>query len=284
MSNVKITKNRNREEYTFANINLLGKCNANCYFCLGKDIPDLLNIHNQTQTHFREWSNFSKFLELCKEKNIKKIYLTGQNTDALCYKYFGELVEYIQGLGFDMGIRTNGYLIPEHINDIRKLRSGVGLSIHTLKPETNKMIMGREDILDWERLIPAIKSNTNHIRVAIVINRYNKDEVIDLIKYLSKFDEIQYIQARRISTDTREDELIEDVKLYEAIYQKVIDEYNVYNTFYNAQRVNMFGKEVCWWRTVETSANSINYFTDGTISGNYFVVEGYINNRVEEVR
>ena len=33
-----IIKNRNRQVPTFANINLLGKCNADCYFCLGKDI------------------------------------------------------------------------------------------------------------------------------------------------------------------------------------------------------------------------------------------------------
>ena len=37
-----INKNRNRGKFTFANINLLGKCNADCYFCLGKDIADEL--------------------------------------------------------------------------------------------------------------------------------------------------------------------------------------------------------------------------------------------------
>ena len=39
---MQITKNRNRKEYSFANINLLGNCNANCYFCLGKDIQEEL--------------------------------------------------------------------------------------------------------------------------------------------------------------------------------------------------------------------------------------------------
>jgi hypothetical protein len=29
------------------------------------------------------------------------------------------------------------------------------------------------------------------------------------------------------------------------------------------------------WRTVGTSVNSLNYFTDGTLSGEYFVIEGY---------
>ena len=274
----KINKNRNREEYMFANINLLGKCNANCYFCLGKDIPNLLNIHNQLHVHFSEWKNFEKFLKDCENKGIKKLYLTGQNTDALLYEYFDELIDYIQGRGFELGIRTNGYLIEKHLREIRKLKGGVGLSIHSLDSETNNKIMGRPDILDWEKLIPAIKSDTNHIRVAVVINRYNKDQIMDIIKYLSKFDEIDYIQARRISTDTREDVLREDVEIYENLYREVEKKFGIYDTFYNAQRIKMFGKEVCWWRTVETTANSMNYFTDGTISGNYFVVEGYLNN------
>ena len=274
----KINKNRNRDEYMFANINLLGKCNANCYFCLGKDIPNLLNIHNQLHVHFSEWKNFEKFLKDCENRGIKKLYLTGQNTDALLYEYFDELIDYIQDRGFELGIRTNGYLIEKHLREIRKLKGGVGLSIHSLDSETNNKIMGRPDILDWERLIPAIKSDTNHIRVAVVINRYNKDQIMDIIKYLSKFDEIDYIQARRISTDTREDTLLEDVEIYENLYREVEKKFGIYDTFYNAQRIRMFGKEVCWWRTVETTANSINYFTDGTISGNYFVVEGYLNN------
>lgn len=274
----KINKNRNREEYMFANINLLGKCNANCYFCLGKDIPNLLNIHNQLHVHFSEWKNFEKFLKDCESRGIKKLYLTGQNTDALLYEYFDELIDYIQDRGFELGIRTNGYLIEKHLREIRKLKGGVGLSIHSLDSETNNKIMGRPDILDWERLIPAIKSDTNHIRVAVVINRYNKDQIMDIIKYLSKFDEIDYIQARRISTDTREDTLLEDVEIYENLYREVEKKFGIYDTFYNAQRIRIFGKEVCWWRTVETTANSINYFTDGTISGNYFVVEGYLNN------
>lgn len=101
-----IEKQRNREKYTFANINLLGKCNANCYFCLGKDIDEILSLQNQTQVHFSEWKNFERFLKVCKENNIKKLYITGQNTDSLVYKYFEELVEYLKNEGFLVGIRT----------------------------------------------------------------------------------------------------------------------------------------------------------------------------------
>lgn len=273
-----INKNRNRNRYTFANINLLGKCNANCYFCLGKDIPQLLNKHNQLHTHFKYWKNFDKFLEKCNENNIQKLYITGQNTDSLCYDYFKELVIYLKEKGFKVGIRTNGYNIENKLDGILELNDEIGLSIHTLNPKTNKIIMGREDLLDLNYLLPKIKTPNNTIRVAIVLNRYNKDELKDILHYLSKFKDIEYIQVRRISTDTREDCLLEDIKIYEEKYQEILNEYKNYENFYNAQIFTIFGKKVCFWRTVETSANSINYFTDGTISDNYFVVEGYLNN------
>ena len=41
------TKNREREAPSFANINLLGKCNIRCYFCLGRDIEAELAGQNQ---------------------------------------------------------------------------------------------------------------------------------------------------------------------------------------------------------------------------------------------
>lgn len=46
--------------------------------------------------------------------------------------------------------------------------------------------------------------------------------------------------------------------------------------FYLADQYNLFGKEINFWRTVETNINSLNYFTDGTCSDEYFIVEGYL--------
>lgn len=46
------TKNWSRDAYTFANINLLGKCNIDRFFCLGKDIEAVFSKHNQLNDHF----------------------------------------------------------------------------------------------------------------------------------------------------------------------------------------------------------------------------------------
>lgn len=278
MSNriVTITKRRDRANYTFANINLLGKCNAKCYFCLGEDIPELLRLHNNINTHFSDWRNFDKFIESCNKHNINKIYLTGQNTDSLLYKYRVELFTYLKSLGFTVGLRTNGYLAHKNIDFLNMCENSVGLSIHSLNPETNYKIMKRRDIPDWDNLIPQIKNP----RVAIVVNRYNIHEFFDILRYISKFKNIKYVQARRISTDTRYELFKPDLTIYEDLYERVSNEWKDHyiGDFYHAQHYEMYGLQVNFWRTVQTSVNSINYFTDGTLSDNYFVIEGYKEN------
>lgn len=274
MENI-INKNRNREKYTFANINSLGTCNANCYFCLGKDISEELSGKNQLNIHFSKWNNFEKFLSQCEAEGVKKLYLTGQTADGLQYNYLEEIIDYLQNRGFLVGVRTNGYLAEKKIDAINKMKDEIAYSIHTLKPEVNKIIMGKSYLPNWDRIIPMSGDN---VRISIVLNRYNVNEFDDLIKYISKFDNVKYIQVRRISTDTRYELLEKDIKLYEEFYKQIEEKYsdNKIDDFYCAQRYMIEDKEVNFWRTVETSVNSLNYFTDGVCSNEYFIVEGYL--------
>lgn len=265
-------KNLTREAPVFANINLLGVCNVDCYFCLGKDINDQFKQHNQIKTHFSEWKNFQQFLDKCRAADIQRIYVTGQNTDSLVYHYIDELVPFIQGQGFDCGLRTNGYLAPRRMDVIQQCRRSVGYSIHSLDPETNWKIMRRRDIPDWDAIIPA----TPNCRVSIVLNRHNEREFPQLLKYISGFSNVKYIQVRRICTDTREEYLYPDVEVYERVFESVMRQHPVIGHFYNAEVFELFGKEVCFWRTVKTTIDSFNYYTDGTINDEYFVIEGYM--------
>ncbi|MBI2547551.1 MAG: hypothetical protein HYW23_03845 [Candidatus Aenigmarchaeota archaeon] len=272
-----IVKNRDRGQYTFANINLLGRCNADCYFCLGKDIEDELRDKNQLNVHFSEWKNFRNFLNRCMDEGASKLYLTGQTADGLQYRYLSELVDALQADNFSVGVRTNGYLALRKMKTIQRMRGEIGYSIHTLDPQTNKFIMGRSDIPKWDEIIP---QSGHNVRVSIVLNRYNIGQFYDLCGYIAQFPNVRYIQVRRISTDTRESLLMEDIKLYEEFFRDFEKTHRQIGDFHRAQQFKLFGKEVVFWRTVETSVNSLNYFTDGTCSDEYFIVEGYLKNRI----
>lgn len=270
-------KLRQREAPTFANINLLGPCNVDCYFCLGKDIDGVWSGQNQIKTHFQEWPNLDKYLTLCEDAEIKNIYITGQNTDSLMYRYLGDLVDYLQEqYSFDVGLRTNGYLAKRNIEIINKCRRRTGYSIHSLNSETNQKIMLRSDIPDWNNIL----KDTDKCRVSIVLNRYNEHELQEILAFVSQYENVKYIQVRRICTDTREDFLHPDTIVYERTHEAVSKEFTKHREFYKAPCYTIRNKEVVFWRTVKTSIGSFNYYTDGSYTDDYFVIEGYQNNGI----
>lgn len=269
-------KNRNREKPTFANINLQGICNFKCFFCIGNEIED--ETRNYLNVHFNEWKNFKEYLKLCKENDIKKIYLTGQNTDPLLYKYLDEIIEYLKSEGFEVGIRTNGVLTLKNLEAINKINDKVSISIHTLNENTLEKITGVKLNIDWDKIINSIKVP---LRIALVVNRYNKDEVLDTIKYLSKFKNISYIQLRCIATDNYYEYFKEDIDDFLELSEYIDKKFKYKKSFYTSKIYEIYGKEVSLWRTISTTINSFNYFTNGIISDDYFIVEGYNKGKKE---
>lgn len=158
------------------------------------------------------------------------------------------------------------------MKEINSLNDEVGLSIHSLEPDTNKKITDVSTIPDWDTIIKQI---TVPLRIAIVVNRYNKQEILKLINFFSNYKNINYIQLRCISTDERYDELKEDIDAYKEVVKTIEENFPYVKDFYTASIYNIYGKEVSLWKTVATTINSYNYFTDGIISDEYFVVEGY---------
>ncbi|MNB89792.1 molybdenum cofactor biosynthesis protein A [compost metagenome] len=273
------SKNLEREQkYSFANINLIGRCNADCYFCLGKDIGDVLSKQNQMSTHFSQWNNFEHYLDMCQEYGVEKIYLTGENTDPLIYKYFGELVDYVQSKGFNVGIRNNGYLALKQMEHINRCKDEIGYSVNAISPSANQKMMGRPDIPNWEKIIPA----TLNPRTSIIVSRYNEHEFLDIVKFLSQFDNIRYIQARCIVSETRNEQMIEDQIVFEKLHKEIAEKYPLVDNFHGAMIYEIYGTKVSFWRNWNTNINSMNYFSDGTISEDYFIIDGYLKNKVNK--
>ena len=268
-------KNYDRNVATFANINLLGVCNINCYFCLGKDLPDHFYKNDYNNVHFQEWKNFDKFLVLCQENGIDKLYLTGQNTDPLLYQYLRELIEFLQGMGFLVGIRTNGYGAIGSLDIINTCKEEIGYSIMSMDYNINNKIVGKYELPDWDYIIPR---TTSKCRVSIVVNRYNFIELMGMIKKVSEYDNVKYIQLRRVSTDTRKEELELDAHIFEEVFQscKASFGHQFKKNFYGSEVLELFGKEITFWRTVKTDVNSFNYYVDGVLSDEYFIIEGYL--------
>lgn len=278
-------KNRNREAPSFANINLMGKCNLRCFFCIGNElqkISEQLNASiakiSQMRTHFKDWLNFEDFLQRCHDENIKKVYLTGMNTDPSIYKYLPELIEHLKQKQFKVGIRTNGYFPPEKVSEVLPaLDDEISYSIQSFNSETNKKIIGTSRMPDWDRIIPASGDN---VRVAVVVNRYNKDEIVEIIERLSKYKNVRYIQLRSVCTDLFKEQFAEDNKAFSELMETIGKTFPKVREFKGYPVYNIHGKDVSFWDPLQVSVNSLNYFSDGTISSDYFVTEGYSKSKL----
>jgi molybdenum cofactor biosynthesis enzyme MoaA len=278
-------KRRDRSPYSFANINLLGRCNVDCFFCLGKDLADQFAQFNNVGQHFSQWKNFDKLIAACHEHDIRKIYLTGQNVDALQYRHIPDLIQYLRTQGFTtIGCRTNGMLADKcwvyekngktDGRRIVQLFDTVSYSVHTLQQHTQTLIFGRfYTIPDWKWIFKI--TEPARVRAAVVLNRYNKHEIYEILNYLAS-SKVDYIQVRKVCTDNRVQELAPDMDAFE----DWVEEFDRLTggpiaKFEDAPQYLWAGKKVSVWRTVGTSVNSLNYFTDGTLSNEYFVIEGY---------
>jgi NAD+ synthase (glutamine-hydrolysing) len=272
---IAVPKKRERSKASFANINLLGHCNLDCRFCLGKDLQGEFDQYNNLNDHFSDWKNFKPFLTKLKEEGIKKIYITGQNTDSLLYKYLDELVDYLHQEGFFVGLRTNGILAKAKMDIINKSDS---VSYTLLSQSRDKLdaLVGNKTIIDWDYIL---RNTKTHMRVAIVVARENVDEVLDLIKFLSNFPKVTYVQLRRISTDTRLGLLKADMNEFDRLHREVAAKFKKVRTFETADIFDIHGKEVAFWATVQTTANSWNYYSNGVSSDSYFIIEGYLKNK-----
>ena len=92
-------------------------------------------------------------------------------------------------------------------------------------------------------------------------------EFLDIVRLVKRHSHVRYMHARRVSTDFRKDELRPELEVYEKLYESVSKEYELHAV----PVFDIEGVKVTFWRTVQTSVGSINYFTDGTISS-YFIV------------
>ena len=125
---------------------------------------------------------------------------------------------------------------------------------------------------DWDFIIP---KSGEHCRVATVVNRYNEDDILNTIKYLSKFPNVKYIQLRSICSDIEKEKYSLDTQAFENLKGKIAKNFPKVKDYKGYPVYNIYGKEVSFWDPLQVTINSTNYFTDGTIANSYFVTEGY---------
>lgn len=256
----------------YGEILFVGKCNFQCFYCLGHEMHESTK-NNALSTHFSLWPNFGKWLVDLHMNNVKTVYLSSTNSEPLLYVYLSELIDFLQDDGFNVGIRTNGSLDTTVCS---KCKAEVSLSLQSLNYDTFEKITNV--MLSFDFLENLRKIQSNNLRVSIVVNRYNYTEIFDMLDKLKDFN-LRYVQLRQCYK-YYETNIQPDIDAFRNVVDK-LKSYPIKGNFNESVIYDVNSLAVSVWETVfkKSSISSSNYWTNGLITNNNLLVEGYEDER-----
>ena len=261
----------------YGEILFLGKCNCKCYYCLSSEMDNLqLEKQNQMNLHFKEWRNFDRYLEILKEENIEKMYLSSVITEPMLYKHIGELVDYIQSKGIRVGLRTNGYFVLQNMDVIKKLQNHISISLNSLNNETCYTIC-KNFPPNIKKIFEEFEKENLNCRISIVVNRFNEKEIKEMLDLIKNHTCVSYVQLRKVYkyNDENNEEL--DNIAYENVYNWLKNNAKLVGNYFESEIYDYDGLSVSLWLDVfnKSSIQSFNYFTNGDISSHNLLIPAY---------
>lgn len=179
------------------NYHLTNACNYGCKYCFGKFPCASLPI---VQAEIVVENIKRYFVENLIERG--RINLVGG--EPLLYPEIGELISFINELGMDASIVTNGSLLSENLLEAWRGKVGcIGLSIDSVNGQTN-IAIGRSSrgktlsILELQSLAKWIRSAGMKLKVNTVVSRLNLGEdLLDAYRVLNP-DRLKLFQVQLV--------------------------------------------------------------------------------------
>lgn len=123
--------------------NITQRCNLRCSYCFGQYYSENLEL---------SIGQVSKILSDFYSLGVRRLGLSGG--EPLLYKDIDDLIKIAVDIGFDVGLNSNGILVPEHLSAL-KLISNLSISLDGASPEVNDMYRGKGS---FERTLEGIKA------------------------------------------------------------------------------------------------------------------------------
>ncbi len=161
----------------FLSFPITKKCNFKCLYCGMGGEATASNCEYTPVDLIKTYINYGL------SKGLKKFRITGG--EPFLHPNIKEILQFMGELGVFVLVNTNGSLIMKNAYWLKDIPSTVkfAVSFDTLKPEKLKVISGvscHETVVNGIRFL---KENDNLLRVNMVINRHNCDEVYDIINF-----------------------------------------------------------------------------------------------------
>jgi MoaA/NifB/PqqE/SkfB family radical SAM enzyme len=241
-------------QYDFANILFAGPCNARCPFCIGRQIDPRLSVNNLHEFPPR---HLDRFIDRIMEHEIKQIVFTGTTTDPQLYQHEARLLDDLRRQlpgDTQYSIHTNGRLALKKL-DTFNLYDRACLSFPSFNPITYFTMMGVRGVPDLAQIVDRAQIP---VKVSCLINEHNRPELPEFLDRCQALG-IQRLVIRQVYGDLHALPIVAGLS-WRGWYAG--------NSVYDYR-----GMEVTYWNFDHCDCQSINLFSEGTISAEYLLTK-----------
>ncbi|OFW05830.1 MAG: hypothetical protein A3H96_15500 [Acidobacteria bacterium RIFCSPLOWO2_02_FULL_67_36] len=238
--------------YDFANILFAGPCNRACPWCIGRLLPDRVNVSNLNEYPLR---GLEGFVETVNRWRIPQVTLTGTVSDPQLYAHEARLLELLRERLHPcarLALHTNGVLALRRI-DIFNRYDRACISFPSFNPATYARLTGSTHVPD---LAAILRRATIPVKVSAVINEHNAGEVDEFVARCHEAG-VRRLVFRTLYGDERR--------------WSILPAYPVVKWFKGNAVLDYHGMEVTRWDFDRAECRSINLFADGTLGTSYLI-------------
>jgi cyclic pyranopterin phosphate synthase len=164
--------------HDYLRISLTERCNLRCRYCMPVDGVPLLPASRYMQVE-----EIHRLARLFVDLGIRKIRLTGG--EPLVRKDFAAILEGLSPLDVDLGLTTNGVLLPKYLDALKAsgLRS-INVSLDSLQRERFLALTHRDDYVAVRAAIEEAVDAGFSVKVnAVLLRNRNEDEIQDFVQW-----------------------------------------------------------------------------------------------------
>lgn len=153
------------------------KCNLQCHkCCVPKEGPE------------GSLEQFNDFFRKLRATGVQRVVLTGG--DPLVRSDIGDIAKSAKEAGLEVYLSTNGMLLKEKWEELQQYISWISISMDTPSAKSNEIMTGRggakqfTNTIDFLKYYDQLEEKTAKIKLATVITKVNKDEILELGKLI----------------------------------------------------------------------------------------------------
>ncbi len=239
--------------FDFANILFAGPCNRARPFCIGRELPDAVNVDNLDAF---PPANLDAFCERIDTEQIREVVLTGTTTDPQLYRHEERLLDLLRARlhpAVRLSVHTNGVLALRKLHVFNRYDRAC-ISFPSFRAETYEKMMGSRRVPDLAAIVAAARIP---VKVSCVVDEHNAGEIDDFVATCQGIG-VRRLVVRRLHGDTRRWPILRDLP--------------VVGTFRGNPVMDFRGMEVTYWDFGSSECTSINLFPDGTIGDSYLLL------------